>query len=476
MLVIDKTGTVTAGAPAVTSIETFGDYGPDELLRLAASLDQVSPHVLAGPILRAAAERGLDLSFPRNAAEEFGSGIRGEVEGRQVALGKRDWVLPDHGVSPELRRLSRRILLDGSSGVFVAVDGRMAGALILEDPVRPDAPLTIRALRRVGFSRLIMLTGDHPDVARAVGTALGVDVVLAERSPEEKVRAVQAARRQGVTVMVGDGINDAPALAAADVGVAMGARGATASSEAADIVLVADRLDRLDEAVRIARRSRGIALQSIWAGMGMSFAGMGFAAAGYLPPVAGAILQEAIDVLVILNALRALRQPRVAKAGVPGAASFGRRFRSEHSVLLPEVKRMRFLADRLDLMPPVEARRELQAVQQFLVKRVLPHEQAEDSKVYPAVARLIGGDDPTAPMSRTHLEIAHLITVLGRNVEDLPPEGPGPEDIRELRRVLYGLEAILRLHFAQEEESYLALLDRHSPAEDDAAAPRAKAG
>jgi hypothetical protein len=192
--------------------------------------------------------------------------------------------------------------------------------------------------------------------------------------------------------------------------------------------------------------------------------------------VAGAILQEVIDVLVILNALRALRQPQASKTGDPGAASFSRRFRSEHSVLLPEVKRMRFLADRLDLMPPVEARRELQAVQQFLVRRVLPHEQAEDSKVYPAVARLIGGDDPTAPMSRTHLEIAHLIAVLGRNVEDLPPEGPGPEDVRELRRVLYGLEAILRLHFAQEEESYLALLDRHLPAEDEAAAPRAKAG
>lgn len=474
-LVLDKTGTVTAGAPVVTSVEAFGEYSPDQLLRFAASLDQVSPHVLAGPILRAAAQREFVLSAPRSVVEEFGSGIRGEVNGHRVALGKREWVLPGQPASPELRRLSRRILFEGSSAVFLAIDGRMAGAIILEDPIRPDASLTIRALRRVGFSRLTILTGDHPDVARAVGAALGVDSVLAERSPEEKVLAVRAARRQAVTVMVGDGINDAPALAAADIGVAMGARGATASSQAADIVLVADRLDRLDEAVRIARRSRGIALQSIWAGMGLSMAAMGFAAAGYLAPVPGAILQEVIDVLAILNALRALKQPRMAASREPRAASFVRQFRSEHDVLLPEVKRMRFVADRLDAIPPLEARRELLAVHRFLAMQILPHERAEDSSVYPAVARLIGGEDPTAPMSRMHQEIAHLITVLGRNLEDLPAEGPGPEDIRELRRVLYGLEAILRLHFAQEDESYLALLDRDA-AERATQAPRAKAG
>jgi hypothetical protein len=276
--------------------------------------------------------------------------------------------------------------------------------------------------------------------------------------------------------MVGDGINDAPALAAADAVGAMGARGATASSQAADIVLVADRLDRLGEAVRIARRSRHIALQSIWAGMGLSMAAMGFAAAGYLAPVPGAVLQEVIDVLAILNALRALKQPRTAASKEPRAVSFGRQFQSEHDVLLPEVKRMRFVADRLDAISPLEARRELLAVHRFLTTQMLPHEWDEDSAVYPAVARLIGGEDPTAPMSRTHQEIAHLITVFGRNIEDLPAEGPGPEDIRELRRVLYGLEAILRLHFAQEDESYLALLDRDSEPVQAASAPRAKAG
>ena len=222
-------------------------------------------------------------------------------------MGKSDWLLQGGAPPAALRRLHRRTLLEGSSGAFISVDGVVEGALILEDPVRTDAPLTLRALRRAGFEQIVMLTGDHEDVARAVGSVLGVNQVLAERSPAEKLEAVQAAQRTAVTVMVGDGINDAPALAAADVGVAIGARGATASSEAADVVLVVDRLDRLVEAIRIARRSRSIALQSVFLGMGLSIAAMGLAAGGLLSPVAGALLQEVIDVIVILNALRALK-------------------------------------------------------------------------------------------------------------------------------------------------------------------------
>ena len=183
--------------------------------------------------------------------------------------------------------------------------------------VRPDParyPRTLRELRRAGLRRIVLVTGDHPDVAETVGAAVGVDEVLAERSPAEKVEAARRERSGGPTIMVGDGVNDAPALAAADVGVAMGARGATASSEAADVVLVVDRLDRLAEAIGVARRSRRIALQSVLAGMGLSLAAMVGAAAGLLTPVVGAVLQEAIDVAVIVNALRALgagrSQPR----------------------------------------------------------------------------------------------------------------------------------------------------------------------
>jgi heavy metal translocating P-type ATPase len=458
-LFLDKTGTVTAGAPALTNVESFGRYGPDRLLQVAASLDQVSPHVLAGPILKAAADRGLELRFPSGVAEEHGSGIRGQVDGLNVALGKSEWLLAGAKPAPALQRLHRRTLLDGTSGVFVAVDGVIEGALILEDPLRSDAPLTLRALRRAGFEQIVMLTGDHEDVARAVGSVLGVNQVLAERSPAEKLEAVQAAQRASVTVMVGDGINDAAALAAADVGVAMGARGATASSEAADIVLVRDRLDRLVEAVHIARRSRAIALQSVFVGMGMSIVAMGFAAAGFLAPVAGALLQEGIDVIVILNALRALKDRRWKQKLQVSPPGFAERCRAEHRELWPDIKRIRYIADRLDVLPPRTAQLEVKQVHRFLVEKLLPHDEAEDATMYPVVARLIGGDDPTAPMSRAHLEIAHMVRALGRHLKELPPEGPAIQDLRDLRRILYGLDAILRLHFAQEDEAYIALID-----------------
>lgn len=463
-LILDKTGTVTAGAPAVTAIESFGRYSPDRLLELAASLDQFSPHVLAGPILKAAAERGLELRLPNGVSEEYGSGIRGSVEGLNVALGKCDWLLQGSSQPPALRRLHRRTVLEGSSGAFVSVNEVVEGALILEDPLRPDAPLTIRALRRAGFDRVFLLTGDREDVARAVGSVLGVDQVLAERSPAEKLEAVESAKRAGITVMVGDGINDAPALAAADIGVAMGARGATASSEAADVVLVVDRLDRLVEAIRIARRSVAIAIQSVVLGMGMSLVAMGFAAAGLLPPVKGAILQEAIDVVVILNALRALRD-RGAKA-VTGEKKprFAEQCRADHVQLWPDIKRIRYIADRLDLVPPQTAHAEVEQVHRFLVEKILPHNRMEDAAVYPVVAKLIGGDDPTAPMSRAHVEIAHITRVLGQHLAEVPPEGTGAEDIRDWRRILYGLDALLRLHFTQEDEAYFALFDDESAA------------
>jgi hypothetical protein len=194
--------------------------------------------------------------------------------------------------------------------------------------------------------------------------------------------------------------------------------------------------------------------------MGLSLVAMGAAAAGLLAPVAGAVVQEAIDVAVIANALRALGASRDRRRRpTPGSVVLGQRFRAEHRELLAVLDQVRAVADGLDRLPPAQALTEATAVHRFLVERLLPHEEAEDTLLYPVVAELLGGEDPTAPMSRAHAEIAHLTRLLGGVLADLGPAGPEPEDLTDLRRILYGLHAVLRLHFAQEEETYLSLLD-----------------
>lgn len=458
VLLLDKTGTLTQGRPVVADIISAGEWEPSELLALAASLDQVSPHVLAAAIVRAAHDRELPLSLP-TAVEEIGAhGIRGTVRDTDVAVGKGSWLLPP-GASPRwVRSVARRADLDGALTIFVALDGEPAGAILLEDPIRPDAPRTIRRLRASGLRRVVMVTGDRADVADTVGAVIGVDDVFAERTPAEKVEVVRFEGRSGRTVMVGDGLNDAPALALADVGVAMGAPGATASSEAADVVLTVNRLDRLADGIEVAGRTRRIATQSVTAGLAMSVAAMGFAAWGLLPAVWGALLQEAIDVAVILNALRALGAGRQRSARIDAEGNeLIRRFTAEHRSLWPDLERLRVSADSLTWPVTPEACTELTEVYRFLVDDVLPHEEAEARALYPVVAAALGGTDPTGAMSRSHVEIGHLIGRLGRVLDGFDASGPDLDDIAELRRLLYGLHAILRLHFAQEDEGYLSL-------------------
>jgi P-type E1-E2 ATPase len=239
--------------------------------------------------------------------EEPGRGIAGVVDGRAVAAGSATW-LHTCGYQPEEARPPS----DGAAGratIAVAVDGRAAGAIVMADRVRGDASRLVGELRAAGIQQVAMVTGDRASVGAAVGRALGIERVLSELGPDEKVEVVHTMQGTGLgpVIMVGDGVNDAPALALADVGIAMGAIGATVSSETADAVIVVDRIDRVADAVRIGRRSLSIARQSVLAGMGLSLVAMGFAAVGLIVPIAGALLQEAIDVAVILNALRALR-------------------------------------------------------------------------------------------------------------------------------------------------------------------------
>jgi heavy metal translocating P-type ATPase len=303
-VLLDKTGTITLGHPQFDRVVAADGVPLDETLRLAASLDQLSSHPLAKALVAGAEQRNLALTIPDKVEEQFGKGVSGTVGDHRVLVGSASW-LRTHDIEPKLPAN----LDGGAAKVLVGVDGRLAGVVLIGDRLRTDSADLVPRLRDVGVRHVALVTGDKTSVAETTGETLGVDRVYAEQTPEEKVEVVRALRDRpelrGV-VMVGDGINDAPALALADVGIAMGTAGATVSSQTADAVIVVDRIDRVADAIRIGRRSLHIAHQSVLAGIVLSLIAMGFAAAGYLPPVEGALLQEAIDVAVILNALRAL--------------------------------------------------------------------------------------------------------------------------------------------------------------------------
>jgi heavy metal translocating P-type ATPase len=457
VMLFDKTGTLTQGQPGLADAVTASDQvDADELLRLAASLDQVSPHVLASSIVTAATRRGLTLEMPEDVQEEHGYGLRGRVAGHEVRLGKAVWIVGD-APAAWVRQVRRRADLDGSLTVFVAVDGAPVGAFLLEDPIRPDAPRMVRALREVGISRVVLVTGDRADIADTVGRIVGVDTVLADCDPADKLAAIRTEGAHAATIMVGDGVNDAPALAAAGVGVALAARGATASSEAADVVLTVDRLDALADAILIARRSKRIALQAVVVGMGLSLAAMVAAALGYLPPAAGAVLQEVIDVLAMGIALRAVLPGAVHTIAMPPSdIATAHVLKAEHDAMLAVVEQIRGVADALstrnsDLVPA-------HALLDRLERELIPHERADEALLVPLVARALGGSDATASLSRTHAEIEHQVSRLRRLLRDVDNDTVQPEDVVELRRLLYGLYAVLRLHNAQEEEGAFSLV------------------
>ncbi|WFP65034.1 heavy metal translocating P-type ATPase [Mesorhizobium sp. WSM4904] len=317
--IFDKTGTLTLGGAELIEIDVAPGQDAAELLRLLASLEQASHHVLADSIVRIARRGNLALSQPRDVREHRGEGLRGRVDLMSIAAGSRSLVLGDEPLprwaeSGEERHRDAQVLR-----AFLALDGELAGIFTFGDAIREDARDTLCGLRSGGVARIVMLTGDDGSAAEKISASLDLDAVIADATPADKVATVEAEKTIAPTMMVGDGINDAPALAAATVGIAMGARGGTASSEAADVVVLTERLQPVAEALRIARHTRRIALQSIIVGLALSGAAMVAAAMGHMTPVAGALLQEGIDVAVILNALRALGDGR--SVGIRGKRS-----------------------------------------------------------------------------------------------------------------------------------------------------------
>ena len=311
-LVVDKTGTLTDGRAKVVSVSAEPGFSQDDVVRIGASLDQASKHIIAQTLVAEARDRGLLLSVPTDVVETPGDGICGKVAGQRAVVGGVRFVLSRLAkIADELsgqKGLARKFP-PGAIVVAVAVDERLAGQIILADELRAGVEQLLDRIRRLRVERIVLATGDRRDVAETVTSGLAIDAVRAELTPDQKVLVVLSERKAGPVMMVGDGVNDAPALAAADVGVAMGAKGAAASAEAADVVLLVDRLDRIVPAIEIAKRAKFIALESVYIGIGLSTIGMIAAALGYLTPVEGALFQEAIDVAVILNALRVLRDP-----------------------------------------------------------------------------------------------------------------------------------------------------------------------
>lgn len=310
----DKTGTLTQGRPELVAVRPAEGFDEDEILQLAASAEQYSTHVLAEGIRRAAHTRGLALRSASDAREEATNGVVAEIDGRSVVVGKPAYVAT---LAPDTVRATLKL---SQAAAYVAVDGRFAGVLVLADHPRPEAAAVVSWLRTHEVDRVVMLTGDVGPTAESVAHQVGISEIHAELLPPEKV-ALAAELQPRPVMMVGDGVNDAPVLAAADIGVAMGAKGATAAGDAADVVILVDSLAKLVDAVAIGRHTLRVALTAIWIGIGLSIGLMIVAMTGLIPAVVGALVQELVDLATILYALRALSGPSTVLPAAPARPS-----------------------------------------------------------------------------------------------------------------------------------------------------------
>ena len=449
---LDKTGTLTSGHARLQSIEVNGMGDPQCLLGLAASLAQASTHPISQAIVEAAHQRQLPLSVPQEVEEIPGSGLCGRVDGVRVRFGTLSFAHKEASVTDWVAAMLRHMDYLACSGSFIDVDGKLAGLLVFSDNVRRETPQTLRRLRNRGIEKIVMLTGDRLETAEMIALSAGIDELRAGLTPEDKVRAVQQGCLRTSTLMVGDGINDAPALAAANVGVAMGASGATASAQAAGVVLLVDRLDRLVEALDIARRTRYIARQGVLVGMGLSLLAMAVAAFGYLPPLIGAVVQEGIDVVIILNALRALgplwglRKRRLTAEHIDS-------LQDEHQQLSTVLSDLHQLASDFAQRPLAQAQTDLVELVNKLQTSLAQHEHEDENTLYPLLTLSMPGEDPMSAMSHAHREIFRLIHLLARMSSDFSSD-PATASADEIQHQLIRLDTLVRLHFDQEEELF----------------------
>lgn len=300
----DKTGTLTTGKPEPRAVHPAAGFTKEQLLQFAASAEVYSSHVLASAVVDSVKERGIELLPVESAAESATNGVEAVIDAGTVRVGKPSWVAE---VAPSLERAE---LEAGELAIYVSLDDRFVGTLVMRDALRDEVPGVLAELRTLGLERFAIVTGDVRPTAEAMATKAGIDEIYAECTPADKVR-IAGSMQPRPLLMVGDGLNDAPVLAVADVGFAMGARGSTAASESADVVNRFDRFDGVATSVRIGKDTVRIALEAIWMGIAVSIGLMLVAAFGHLPAILGAWLQEGVDLVAILWALRAIRGKKV---------------------------------------------------------------------------------------------------------------------------------------------------------------------
>ncbi len=308
----DKTGTLTKGQPVVSKITSYGKYKNDDIIQYAATLESKSNHILAKAITDEATKRNLKTKKTKHISELAGLGLKASISGQSVLVGRYNLLEQEHVNFPA--KFNRSSIQ--STSALVAINGQLAGVINFEDEIRSEAKTTLRLLKNLGIKNLLMVTGDNSKTAQKIASKLGITDVVSEALPADKIRAIEDVKHPPVA-FVGDGVNDAPVLASADVGIALGAKGSTAASESADVVIMVDDVSKVESAVHISKRTLYIAKQSIFIGIGLSVVLMAIFATGRFKPVYGAALQEVVDIVVILNALRAhgsWKKPKIKTA------------------------------------------------------------------------------------------------------------------------------------------------------------------